>query len=130
MAPTFSGKFFDEVVRNTLGDEVHTGWGMDYVWPYLLGWTRDSVAVIDGVCMLHNSDPWKSNRMYYVDMSFDPRDEWDITLSRYNITENVVRAAGMEWKRPTVFGEVQGDTVRLFICIITHNNKETNYTNK
>ena len=29
------------------------GWGLDFVWPYLLGYPADRLAVIDEVCMYH-----------------------------------------------------------------------------
>jgi hypothetical protein len=29
------------------------GWGLDWVWPYLLRYPRDSIAVIDEICMVH-----------------------------------------------------------------------------
>ncbi|KAL4419603.1 hypothetical protein ABPG77_001657 [Micractinium sp. CCAP 211/92] len=53
MAPAFSFSFFQAVVRPTL---VHsfTGWGLDTVWPYLLGYPQDAVGVADAVCMTHN----------------------------------------------------------------------------
>ncbi|KAL4419604.1 hypothetical protein ABPG77_001658 [Micractinium sp. CCAP 211/92] len=50
MAPAFSFPFFQAVVRPTL---VHsfTGWGLDTIWPYLLGFPRDGMGVVDAVCM-------------------------------------------------------------------------------
>ncbi|KAL4447590.1 hypothetical protein ABPG75_004809 [Micractinium tetrahymenae] len=46
------------VVRSTL---VHsfTGWGLDTVWPFLLGFPRDSIGVVDAVCMTHNGTAGK-----------------------------------------------------------------------
>ncbi|KAL4447589.1 hypothetical protein ABPG75_004808 [Micractinium tetrahymenae] len=53
MAPAFSFDFFQAVVRPTL---VHsfTGWGLDTVWPFLLGFPQDGMGVVDAVCMTHN----------------------------------------------------------------------------
>ncbi|MEO8172761.1 MAG: hypothetical protein ABI581_06745 [Sediminibacterium sp.] len=31
----------------------HSGWGYDYVWPYLLGYPTDKIAIIDAVRMEH-----------------------------------------------------------------------------
>jgi hypothetical protein len=31
----------------------HSGWGYDFLWPYLLGYPRDKIAIIDSVRMLH-----------------------------------------------------------------------------
>ena len=30
-----------------------SGWGLDHVWPFLMRYPRDRIAVIDAVCMLH-----------------------------------------------------------------------------
>ena len=27
--------------------------GLDFVWPFVLGYPRDRIAVIDAVCMVH-----------------------------------------------------------------------------
>ena len=112
MAPTFSGVFFDTEVRKTMGVNVHSGWGLDFVWPYLAGWGKESVAVLDSVCMQHISDPGRPSRMYInAAMPRAPPEEWDFTLARYNLTEEVVSAAGFEWKVPTVFGELPREQV-------------------
>lgn len=52
MAPTFITPFFDGIVRKTLG-EAYTGWGLDFVWPWLLKFPRKSIAIVDGLCMEH-----------------------------------------------------------------------------
>ncbi|KAL4439390.1 hypothetical protein ABPG77_008719 [Micractinium sp. CCAP 211/92] len=58
MAPAFDFSFFQAVVRPTL---VHsfTGWGLDTIWPYLLGFPRDRIGVVDAVCMTHNGTAGK-----------------------------------------------------------------------
>ena len=30
-----------------------SGWGLDHIWPFLMRYPRDKIAVIDAVCMLH-----------------------------------------------------------------------------
>lgn len=30
-----------------------TGWGLDYVWPYLLRYPSDEIGIIDAVCVSH-----------------------------------------------------------------------------
>ncbi|MDB5210585.1 MAG: hypothetical protein JWQ30_1412, partial [Sediminibacterium sp.] len=31
----------------------HSAWGYDYLWPYLLGYPKDKIAIIDAVRMVH-----------------------------------------------------------------------------
>ena len=38
---------FQHVILPTLED-AYTAWGLDLVWPVLLGFPRDKIAVIDG----------------------------------------------------------------------------------
>ena len=33
----------------------HSGWGYDYLWPYLLGYPKDKIAIIDAVQMRHTN---------------------------------------------------------------------------
>ena len=41
------------------------GWGLDFVWPFLLRYPRDKIAVVDQVCMFHPpSTPNKANSVY------------------------------------------------------------------
>ncbi len=34
-------------------DLNHSGWGYDYLWPYLLGYPKDKIAIIDAITMRH-----------------------------------------------------------------------------
>lgn len=34
-------------------DENYSGWGYDFLWPYLLGYPKDKIAIIDSVVMIH-----------------------------------------------------------------------------
>lgn len=42
-APIFEARFFQDLVRPTLWD-AFTGWGLDFVWPFLLHYPRDKVV--------------------------------------------------------------------------------------
>lgn len=52
MAPMFDAATLAGMVVDTLTD-AHTGWGLDFVWPFLLGYPDKGVAVIDVACMHH-----------------------------------------------------------------------------
>lgn len=104
MAPTISAPFFDSIVRSTL-EEAYTGWGLDFVWPYLAGWPTNKIAVVDAVCMLHGGQAPRK-RVYESGLPMSPWEEWDRQLAKYNLTEHVVAEAGMQWKVPSEFGEL------------------------
>ncbi len=48
-----------------LHHSIAAGWGLDFVWPFLLRYPRDRIAVVDQVCMFHPpSTPNKANSVY------------------------------------------------------------------
>lgn len=126
-AATFSGTFFDGTVRKSLGNGLHTGYGMEFVWPYLAGWgqnnNKEAVAVVDTICMHHshdiqrklivsdaattsNSKSGAGNTNDAIYIPTKPQLEWDLTMSRNNFTEELMENAGMTWKEATVFGDL------------------------
>ena len=34
-------------------DENYSGWGYDFLWPYLLNYPKDKIAIIDSIIMTH-----------------------------------------------------------------------------
>jgi hypothetical protein len=34
-------------------DENYSGWGYDFLWPYMLNYPKDKIAIIDSVVMTH-----------------------------------------------------------------------------
>jgi len=135
-AVTFSGTFFDGIVRKTLGNGVHTGYGMEFIWPYLAGWgpnnNKKAVAVVDAICMQHghdlqrkliattnsNSKSGTNTAKYALHVPTKPQLEWDLTMAKYNFTEELMANAGMRWKEPIVFGELDAATVRWYIDML------------
>lgn len=69
MAPTFTTDFLNTGVRSTIG-EAYTGWGLDLVWPFLLKFPWDKVAIVDGVCIQHARPEERhgGQRIYDLDM--------------------------------------------------------------
>lgn len=135
-AATFSGTFFDGTVRKSLGNGLHTGYGMEFVWPYLAGWgqnnNKEAVAVVDTICMHHshdiqrklivsdaattsNSKSGAGNTNDAIYIPTKPQLEWDLTMSRNNFTEELMENAGMTWKEATVFGDLDVATVGCYI---------------
>jgi hypothetical protein len=107
MAPTASSKFFDEVIRPSIA-EAHTGWGLDFIWPFLAGWPKDKVAVMDAVCMEHA--PKEGRRSVYdIELPIQPGEEWRDYLIKYNMTEDKAEAAGVLYNQPMVLDELDID---------------------
>lgn len=63
MAPIFEMELFDRMVRPTLFD-AYFGWGLDWLWPALLSYPPDKVAVIDEVCVYHPKTDRKNSALY------------------------------------------------------------------
>lgn len=63
MAPMFSMATLRDVVAPTLVG-ARTGWGLDFIWPFIMGYPRDRIAVIDDVCFYHPSSQLNKQSMY------------------------------------------------------------------
>lgn len=51
--PIFSRSVLRDTVIPARLDRASSGWGLDHVWPFLMDYPRDKIAVVDAVCMLH-----------------------------------------------------------------------------
>jgi hypothetical protein len=58
MAVTFERSVWDTTIVPTLRD-ADTGWGLDFIWPFLLGFPRTKVAIVDAVCTYHAAEQKK-----------------------------------------------------------------------
>ncbi|DBB15097.1 TPA: hypothetical protein ACH3X3_004108 [Trebouxia sp. C0006] len=52
MVPLFSMSVFNSTVISTMS-HAETGWGLDWLWPFLLGCPSEKIAIIDEVCVIH-----------------------------------------------------------------------------
>lgn len=83
MAPSFKMDFFNIVVRQTFSKYwTYVGWGLDSVWPALLHYPKDRIAIIDAVCMSHKPTEGgmgtngKANSVYRPGLSpYTPKQE-------------------------------------------------------
>lgn len=62
------------------------GWGLDFLLPHVLGYSRDSIAVIDAACMVHPPRPpgQPQSRMYALSLPRTPQQEWEHVLLKHN----------------------------------------------
>lgn len=71
MTPVFEMEYFDELVRPTLY-RAHFGWLLDFLWPWLLGYPTDKIAVVESVCVFHpQADRHRADSLYKKGMCAD-----------------------------------------------------------
>lgn len=96
MAPIFS----TNVLRGPLARALrggHSGWGLDHIWPHLLGYPHKGIAVIDEVCMTHPIQQPNKQSVYARKRpdGLDPWGEYTMLCAKYGVTETVWRQAGI-----------------------------------
>jgi hypothetical protein len=64
-------------------DLIYSGWGYDYLWPYLLGYPKDKIAIIDDIVMDHTKPVGGT----YSKERFPvpPHEEMNMLLQKYEI---------------------------------------------
>jgi len=95
MCPIFS--------RQTLSILAHTfsisasGWGLDSVWPKLLGYPRDRIAFIDETPVIHTR-PLKTGSFYdqCYKMKVNPKEDLKRVLRRYKL----------KWRNPVIYDKL------------------------
>lgn len=81
MAPVFSRAAL-EACWPTFAESI-SGWGIDYVWPKLLGHPRDRIAIVDAAPVLHTRAVGVS--AWYKGLKLDPMAELVQTAARHGI---------------------------------------------
>jgi hypothetical protein len=81
MAPVFSRAAF-EACLPAFGESV-SGWGIDYVWPKLLGYPIDRLAIVDAAPVLHTRPVGVS--AWYHGLRVEPMDELIATAKRHGV---------------------------------------------
>ncbi len=73
------------VLGPTFGSSI-SGWGLDFVWPHLLGYPENRVAILDGTPVIHTR-PVKSGSFYKhcANLGVDPEAELRQLLEKYGI---------------------------------------------
>ncbi|KAL6776593.1 hypothetical protein ACKKBG_A21770 [Auxenochlorella protothecoides x Auxenochlorella symbiontica] len=82
MAPIFEMEMFDRMVRPTLFD-AYFGWGLDWLWPALLSYPPDKVAVIDEVCVYHPKTDRKNSALYKLEAPMTAREEANLHIKEW-----------------------------------------------
>lgn len=105
MAPVMRMDFFDAVVRPTLKGSF-VGYGLDHIWPALLGWPQDRLGVVDEVCMVHPPSPpsGKEGGLYVVAGQLTEESgaqEEQRRFQRYNFWRPLMWSRGKMWRTPS-----------------------------
>ena len=119
MAPAFRMDFFTDVVRHTMSAErTWVGWGLDSVWPALLHYPKDRVAVIDTACMLHPPsegvlgsvvDDTDESSVYRPGLSpITAKQEEVVTFAAFKYDRQTTAALGEPFMSCRVVGHVMG----------------------
>ncbi|KFM26396.1 hypothetical protein F751_4889 [Auxenochlorella protothecoides] len=108
MAPIFTMRdgFYDEFIVPTLYD-AYTGWGLDFVWPFLLKYPKNRIAVIDEVCMVHPSKKLSGQSIYSSGAPYDQRVEEARREAQFGYTRAAVRRLGYPFYAVQEFGALE-----------------------
>jgi hypothetical protein len=109
MAPIFQMGFFEGLVRPTLYN-AFTGWGLDFVWPFMMRYPRRRVAVLDEICMVHSAPSGSKGGgegdLYTVPVPYDEREEEARRMAEYGYYASRVEAMGLPFRNMQTLGEV------------------------
>lgn len=64
-------------------DETESSWGLDYLWPFLLHYPLDKIAIIDDIEMIHTKPVGRD----YSRFKISPNEEMETLLKKYNISD-------------------------------------------
>lgn len=114
MTPIFEIDFFKHVVTPSLWN-AHTGWGLDFIWPYLLRYPTNKIAVLDEVCVTHTnaagqrSDGDEGN-LYQIPRAYSQQEEEGRRAAEYGYWPSRVQAMGFEYRGMEQLGSVVAPT--------------------
>ncbi len=114
MAPTFRMDFYQSVICATFSKYwTYVGWGLDSIWPALVHYPQDRIAVIDAVCMRHVPTQGglgtngKKSSVYAPGLSpYTAKQEELIVFSAFNYSASTTRELGEKFMSLRVLGAV------------------------
>lgn len=96
MMPIFSPSAL-KVCLPMVGEAI-SGWGLEFVWPHLLGNPKDKVAVIDEVQVRHAKAVDTKQGAFYLflkSMNVEPQEERQRLFAKYGLREDVIQYGGI-----------------------------------
>ncbi len=89
---------------------THTGWGLDFTWPFLLRYPDKHIGVIDDVCMRHSQGAGEAkgdSNLYSVPAPYDMREEESRRVAEYGYYPSRVQAMGYDYRNIQAKGQVE-----------------------
>ena len=83
LAPCMSIAAFSRLVDSF--DLTQSSWGIDYIWPHLLGYPKNSIAVIDSIVMIHTRPVGTD----YSRFEMPPPNELRAILKEYRVSADI-----------------------------------------
>ncbi|KDD75400.1 hypothetical protein H632_c702p0, partial [Helicosporidium sp. ATCC 50920] len=116
MAPIMTMETLTYVVAPTLMF-ASVGWGLDYVWPFLLNYPRDKVAVIDEVCMYHPKMQSEKQSIYRQrnPWGLNAGEEMRVTNTAFGFNQSAIASFKLPaWPSGVVFQKIKAQPRGLF----------------
>jgi GR25 family glycosyltransferase involved in LPS biosynthesis len=86
MMPCFSSKIFSLLFPSFY--ESESSWGLDNLWPYLLNYPKDKIAIIDQIQVTHTKKIESSKPFIIEGITIDGHKDFNNLLSKYNFDTN------------------------------------------
>lgn len=108
MAPIYQMEYFSHVIAPSLYN-AFSGWGLDFIHPFLLKYPETRIAVIDEVCVSHPNLAGfrRKGSMYNSTLPYSERLEEQSRELEYNYTPQECAKLGYGFRPMEVLGMVQ-----------------------
>ena len=90
MMPAFSQAAFQQCVGTF--DQSISSWGLDFVWPKLLGYPSDRIAILDSIVAKHTKPIDTKSGPFYkylATIGVDPAEEFTRVVKAYGLSGNL-----------------------------------------
>lgn len=90
MVPMFNMNFFTSKVIATL-EHAETGHGLDWVWPFILGYPQEKIAIINDVCVIHPKKELQPGTKLTIYKEHNPHAELVAVLAKFGYESEILR---------------------------------------
>lgn len=104
MVPMFNMNFFTSKVIATL-EHAETGHGLDWVWPFILGYPQEKIAIINDVCVIHPKKELQPGTKLTIYKEHNPHAELVAVLAKFGYESEVLtKKYDMGYLQPSWLG--------------------------
>ncbi|KAL3156378.1 hypothetical protein ABBQ38_000692 [Trebouxia sp. C0009 RCD-2024] len=90
MVPIFNMKFFTSKVVDTL-ENAETGHGLDWVWPFVMGYPQEKIAIINDVCVVHPKKELQPGSKLTIYKEHNPHAEHVAVLAKFGYEAEILK---------------------------------------